>query len=374
MGVTRGKCRCIVVFITVCCVVIIQLITTGLLNTGVVTTHAPTLPWRQTRDTIRRHTSSADVIRATVGTRMIPNWFAMSQETRNSLLRLNGTVDIALQYPTFTIKEPRFISAEERALFRLNKPNRRVGKTHRAQLKGNIKIIRDGSVHDSYDCGWNRDVRQYENSAGGVQRAEGTTVDFICPILVADGNSFQHFLDGVLPKIIQVQPLLMDGQVRLMLAAPKANIITEILRGLGIADRHVITYTGGHVTAPRMLNTCVTPPWHPLLWNALRSLPDASRSLLGASRSLRGASRNSHPAYVILLTRARARNPGRLMTNFRQVAGYLKSRYGEALRVFTGGYDLAKSATLFGSARLVIGVHGGAFYNIVLCRQGRPTI
>ena len=74
-------------------------------------------------------------------------------------------------------------------------------------------------------------------------------------------------------------------------------------------------------------------------------------------------------ASVILLTRANSRNGGRRILNKQEVISYLMSRYNHTFMTFSGGYNLAKSKSFFGKARLVIGVHGGAFYNINFCPE-----
>ena len=72
-------------------------------------------------------------------------------------------------------------------------------------------------------------------------------------------------------------------------------------------------------------------------------------------------------ASVILLTRARTRNGGRKILNLHEIILYLRTRYNTTLSVFQSGHNLAQNQAFFGKARLVIGVHGGAFYNINFC-------
>ena len=55
------------------------------------------------------------------------------------------------------------------------------------------------------------------------------------------------------------------------------------------------------------------------------------------------------------------------MNNFDEVVAFLEGRYGARLHIFYGGYSLHKAQQVFSNAHTVIGVHGGAFYNIVFC-------
>jgi len=95
-----------------------------------------------------------------------------------------------------------------------------------------------------------------------------------------------------------------------------------------------------------------------------------STGLAGNSSSSISSSR-----WIILLSRRRSRNRGRRLVNERLIFDQLVSRFGRSNVVLypdrasssgrhSGG--LAVARRLFSSARLVVGVHGGAFYNIVM--------
>ena len=67
---------------------------------------------------------------------------------------------------------------------------------------------------------------------------------------------------------------------------------------------------------------------------------------------------------VILLTRAGSYNGGRHMLNFEEIKTFLKNRYSSRLVIFEGGYNLERSIQIFGKTSILIGVHGGAMYNL----------
>jgi hypothetical protein len=80
---------------------------------------------------------------------------------------------------------------------------------------------------------------------------------------------------------------------------------------------------------------------------------------------------------VILLSRRWGRNRGRRLLNERQIIGELDRRFGSQRVVLypsrTGRdgpsvrhLDLSTARRLFAAARLIVGVHGGAFYNVVM--------
>ncbi len=152
--------------------------------------------------------------------------------------------------------------------------------------------------------------------------------------------------------ILQVYDIIMQPGVKIALSEPQDNIIYEILHKLNITcDKIIFT---SKVLSRIQINTCITPPLHPTLWKGFREL-------LGVSEQ---NPLNSTESHVILLTRVDSNNSGRTMLNYNRVHSVLKKRYGDRLVVFKGGYNLSKSMEIFSKARIIIGVHGGAFYNL----------
>ena len=271
--------------------------------------------------------------------------------------------EITLKYPPFTIDEPHFLGARDKEIFLKNPRNRaNLASPSREKLRGVIRMFPNGRAHASYDCGWNSDLRQYRKGVVGAE--EGFAV--MCPILVAGGSSFQHFVDGVLPKVVQVLPFLRHREVKLVLHAPRDAIIWEILLRLNITKDQVVMHHSGTAAARHVLDTCITPPLHPLLWRTARALLAPDRDYVTAG--------HVGDADVVLLTRARHHNRGRNIVNFPAVVAFLRRRYARRLRVFRGGYTLRESSAMFGKARLVIGVHGGAFYNVLFCRDDATVV
>jgi Glycosyltransferase 61 len=85
--------------------------------------------------------------------------------------------------------------------------------------------------------------------------------------------------------------------------------------------------------------------------------------------------------FVILLSRRWGRNRGRRLLNERQIFDELVRRFGTSKVVLYPGrtedgpsrdpppvrhLDMSSARRLFAAARLIVGVHGGAFYNIVM--------
>ena len=143
--------------------------------------------------------------------------------------------------------------------------------------------------------------------------------------------------------------------MKLLLERPREPVLNNMLRAMNISEDRVIWYTSKTVyRADYMIFTCVTPPLHPTLWLRMRRL-------LGVADKLQVP---ENEGVVILLTRVRSRNAGRRIINKQEVITFLRRRYGGKLVIFDGGLTLSQSMETFGKARVIVGVHGGAFYNM----------
>ena len=255
----------------------------------------------------------------------------LNSTRRRMVLRkdLQNNDVVHLDYASFHIPEPSFASEEDRALFRMNKVNTEDLKPiPKERLKGAIAWVPNTTISRNIDCGWRTPLEKFQVKAYNADKYHN---HIICPLLVPDGNAFQHFIDGILPKLIQAYEYIIPEDVKLLIYAPRDSIILEMLKALGFKKSQLIFYQGGIYFADVMINTCITPPLHPDLWQT-------ARRMIGAPEEL-----PVHPrqASVILLTRAKHHNPGRIMTNSNDVLHFLLHRYGNNAILFKGGYTVA---------------------------------
>ncbi|CAH1781900.1 unnamed protein product [Owenia fusiformis] len=270
---------------------------------------------------------------------------------------LDGVDMETIIYPNVSFPEPNTITSEDRRLFLTFHPNHDLLKNgpDPKSLIGRIYHIRSGTFTvKRQDCGWKSNV----NETKAKNRSNVTPMNWfniLIPLVVPDGWTFQHFLDGTLPKIMQVFHFLNIPGVKILLKTPRDNIINDFLTALGItADKIVIGLDGNTYGANHLIFTCITPGIHPILWKL-------GRKRLGAKETLPDDVTNSS---VVLLTRAFSKNGGRKLLNSDAVANTLKERYGSNFVLFQGNYNFKETLKLFGNTRAIIGVHGGAFYNI----------
>ena len=270
---------------------------------------------------------------------------------------------ILLDYQEFRTTEPLFESKDDRTIFFKNSIYQEDLKpVPRERLKGVVSWIPNGTISKNIDCGWKTPMEKFNVTTGGLSKK---LHGIVCPLLIPDGYAFQHFIDGVLPKLIQAYEFLIPEDVTLLIYKPKDAIILEMLATLGFKRSSLVFYQGGTYQADIMINTCITPPVHPDLWQIARRMLGAPEERLVPPSE----------AFVILLTRAKQYNPGRKLMNSEDVLHFVLHRYGgNHVVLFKGGYSLAQSIEIFGKAKIIIGVHGGAFYNIMYAPKGTHVI
>lgn len=89
--------------------------------------------------------------------------------------------------------------------------------------------------------------------------------------MVPDGRTFQHFVDGVLPKLVQLltaAPRLAAAVDSFVVYRPRDAVVFEMLGRVGVGrDRLTLVSPGDQqvLGARRLVDTCRTPPVHPRL-------------------------------------------------------------------------------------------------------------
>ena len=269
---------------------------------------------------------------------------------------------ITFMYPTFNITLPHFISKRHRTMFNAISSNLDVvGVPTKDKLTGRVYIIRNASFGQPFDCGYRNDIMdilQFLEVSGSRK------FRLVMPLVVPNGGTFQHFLDGVLPKLIQAFDYIKNPQLNVVLAPIRDNIIFEMLEKLNIS-RDRISFYSGSFNADYLVFTCITPPLHPVLW-------EAARYLLGASVRLKVP---KHESKIVIVTRDGCHNCDRNLLNTDALVSELQTKYTkERVVIFRGPYDLNKTLELFSKTKVVIGSHGGGLYNINFCPKGTVVI
>ncbi|XP_013391422.1 uncharacterized protein LOC106159645 [Lingula anatina] len=264
--------------------------------------------------------------------------------------------ELTFKYDAFKMAEPNCVDEEDLNKFRKHPLNVELMQQSAEKLRGVLRIIDNGVFNKSISrskCGWKSPFDEIKSE--NLSPTAAVHVDILCPLMVPGGSSFQHFLDGILPKIVQALDLLLNKGVKILIPLSRDVIILEILEALGIGKDKILFHAGRIYAARKIIYTCITPPLHPTLWQNAHKLMNAPDKLPVPREE----------AYVILLTRKQSHNGGRKMLNQIKVQAFLEKRYGkDRVIVYPGRYNLTTSVSVFGRARLMIGVHGGALYNL----------
>lgn len=261
---------------------------------------------------------------------------------------------IIIQYSDFHRQEPLFCDDEDRQLFFQSpviqdnlKPN------SYDKLRGVIEIVKNGSFQMEYSCGFPSKVNYFT-----IPRPSSRHFQMLVPLIIPMSFLFQHFLDGTMPKIVQILPLLRNPNVKILLEYPIHNIVYEVIQKLNLSQDQVVWHTRGDIrtvyTADAIIFACIAPPVHPELWQGMREA-------IGVSQNLQKPFSESN---VILLTRTGASNDGRRLVNSQEVKDLLQKRYKNRFFVFYNVPSLADCLEFFGSTGIIIGSHGGALYNM----------
>ncbi len=282
--------------------------------------------------------------------------------TRSLLTSANNTI---IKYEPFSTTRPLFADPRDERLFWENPENRiQVEVPSPEQLIGRIKILNDHLIHSSQNCGWQTNETFLSYRLPYPSMKIRRRVEFVCPLLVPQSNSFQHFVDGVLPKLMQVFHIVNNTQVQLMIYRSWDRSIEQMLAKLGVGSNRITYYDSGYYHGQYVLDTCNTPPLHPSLW-------DLARKHLGMEPHRQVRNRDG---YVVYISRTWSRNYGRNTKNEEEVVDFLQRRYSYTFQFFQKPMDLKETMDLFRNTRILIGVHGGALYNVIFCPQDTEIV
>ena len=137
------------------------------------------------------------------------------------------------------------------------------------------------SVEHSEVCGWKspkqseetfplstQEINDYE-----IQKIEGITVYAMAP----NSDYFQHFIDGLLPKLTQLSLLnhplfgnpITNSSVKFIVQFHRNHpIVRDILHSFGISDDRIILRDNhkSYLQFDVLIDICQTPFFHPFLW------------------------------------------------------------------------------------------------------------
>lgn len=143
---------------------------------------------------------------------------------------------------------------------------------------GKIDVIDDGEVTDDFVCGREGNLRNLKHLIDGKPE-HPTALYFkgkVVYMVVPEGRLFHHFMDRILPKLVQLESYIADPSIYFYIDinSKDANtaMILELINRIGISDDRLIIATQINIRAETLILSCKTPPIHPYLFQRLQTL------------------------------------------------------------------------------------------------------
>ncbi|CAF1513838.1 unnamed protein product [Adineta steineri] len=241
-------------------------------------------------------------------------------------------------------------------------------------LNIHIALVNNGVYYDDA-CGYRYDEAALRRTFVAPNHVS-VVYDQAIIYTVPDAWSFQHFLDGIGPKLVHSRRYLdkYPNAKVLILEGPRFDrSVKEIWALLGVNESNRIIHYNRQmkVGAHLLINPCRAPGIHPRLWQDARSM---YWSLINLPKP------KSNLLIYVQRTSTNAKNPGRLILNEKPVIELLRE-YAVKNSLIYVQYDhsqqndyIGKQIELFYNARIIFGIHGGALSNINFSPSGTIII
>lgn len=241
---------------------------------------------------------------------------------------------------------------------------------------GSLDIIKNGFVSRTLDCGW---PANHTKSLERQPRWHGEIVNAtVIYLTVPEGLSFQHFIDGVVPKLVQLRNVLREeNPILIMDKTFYDSMPRKLLERIGMNSTQIyeiydFEWDEDIMKARKLILACQVPPLHPRLWQEAQELFRVSWLQPNWKQSRR---------IVLYLSRnaGNGRNLGRRVLNEEEVLNRIKpivEENGRELVLFNSSEftDLDSLFDFLANVDIVMGPHGGAFYNILFMRRNISVI
>ena len=138
-------------------------------------------------------------------------------------------------YGPISWSDIHFISLEQRTLFGRSPLEKQfldeISSNYDKPRVGRFFLVRNGSFEMPFDCGYNSDVKYLT-----VPRIPNIKFDKLLPLIIPDGWSFQHILNGTLPKLMMALDWVIINNITVVLESPRDAIFLQILQKLDITN------------------------------------------------------------------------------------------------------------------------------------------
>ena len=246
----------------------------------------------------------------------------------------------------------------------------------RKYLVGSLDVIENGFISRSLDCGWPADhSKSLVKPPGWHGNLFNKTMIYLT---VPEGLSFQHFLDGVVPKLVQLREIIQTEKdaIYVMDHGILDKMPQKLLMRLGInlsqlKSINEVPWTGSIAHVKKLILACQVPPLHPQLWRKAQEMFDLPW--------LNPEWKQTRHIVLYLSRNEGTRNSGRQVVNENVLLSTIKPIIEEKnyeLVIFNskefGNLDVLFS--FLANVDVIMGPHGGAFYNMLFMRRETTVI
>ncbi|KAJ5067243.1 hypothetical protein M0811_13113 [Anaeramoeba ignava] len=279
-------------------------------------------------------------------------------------------IDYQIKYEPFTLEAPHFIDEESFDLFiKLEKPryNQVIDKKTRKAyfnytdiMYGNLTVVQNRKFRDVPICRPNTTIHNLENPILHKPRH----FDKVVLVNTEWGAQFQHWIDRTACLLVQIRPFIKDQGWTIVGLRPRDPVLYQFWQFVKTDFNVTVEFVDNihSYKADNLFIPCNLP------WENPRKLPEVKNFLLRFILETENFEkfRNPNPKYVIYLPRKNTYNE-RNVVNDKQITAYLSARFGDDLKIFSHKEhtDLKELVEYFSNAKIVIGLHGGAFYNVL---------
>ncbi|KAJ5073607.1 hypothetical protein M0811_08444 [Anaeramoeba ignava] len=289
--------------------------------------------------------------------------------TIKKITTTNNQIDYQINYPPFILDAPHFLDQRSFDKFMylekkrynqvIDKKKRKLHFDFDEMSVGTLSFLRD------FSFSWAPSCNPYAKLSD-FQPANGNTLNFE-KLLIINSDwiwQFQHWIDHFGCLIMDLRPLIKDKGWTIFVQYPSDEILLQLFDFIKKDLNVNIVYQSDSysIHAEYALFPCTLPKENPRKFLDLKHF--LLKSILETDHFQEYQDPN--PEKIIYLPRVNNLN-GRNIVNSEEVVDYLKNRYGENLVIFSHKEypDLKDLVQLFSSAKVVVGLHGGAFYNII---------
>ncbi len=203
------------------------------------------------------------------------------------------------------------------------------------------------------------------------------------PLIVDDGWSFQHFIDGVLPKLFNsFFSSSIDGskafnQTLTLIPSPLQPIVKQMinnqLSSLSISEIEQLALTTNSKTSfycsDILQFSCNAPSFHPFLYRRIQDTLSMNGIQMDHENDRNEESNNDN--FILFLDRieGKTKNGNREIVNRDELIesmNEIATNSGWKMKVFDHSeFDsIIKLVAFMKRVKVIVGAHGGAFYNL----------